>query len=287
MVRNFIEICNEIGFPVSKEKTEWASTVVIFLGVVLNGEKLCLAIPQDKLVQALNMVSKMRDSKKTTVKAIQRLAGTLNFLNKVIVPGRPFMRRMYMKYADIANKDVCRLKPYHHVAVDTEFRSDCNTWRLFLMNQASFSRPIVDFEDSIIDSKDVGFYTDVSLAELKGFGCIFGPKFTWGIWEPNFIRECKPSIAYAELYALCIGIFTWQEHLSNIKMIAYCDNKSVRDMVNSMASGCKNCMYLIRLLTLNNLIHNRKIKVIYVESKNNAKSDALSRGKISKYLRLA
>ena len=57
----------------------------------------------------------------------------------------------------------------------------------------------------------------------------------------------------------------------------------VVNMVNNLASKCHRCMYLIRLLTLNGLICNRRVAVKYVSSKNNVLSDALSRLKLNTF----
>ena len=54
LVRSFIELCEELGVPVSIEKTDWASTLITFLGVLLDGKNLVLAIPEDKRIKALN-----------------------------------------------------------------------------------------------------------------------------------------------------------------------------------------------------------------------------------------
>ena len=288
MVRTFLTICRNIGFPVSLEKTEWDTSTIMFLGIILTGKKHGLAIPKDKIVTVINMVSKMRDSKKTTVRQIQRLAGTLNFLNKVVQLGRPFMRRMYAKYTGIVSKDTTfsKLKHYHHITVDQEFRNDCQVWRLFLLHQSAFVHPMTDFDLNTVHTVDVGFFTDAHRAIAKGVGYVFGTKFTWGIWEPGYIEFCQPSIVYLVLYALCMGIFTWQEELRNIKMVAYHDNTAVRDMFNQLSGRDKNSMYLIRLLTLNNLIHNRKLKVVYLNMKKNSLADALSHREIDRFLKL-
>ena len=88
---------------------------------------------------------------------------------------------------------------------------------------------------------------------------------------------CALSIEFLELYALCMGIFIWEEKLTNIRITIFCGNKSVRDMVNSTSSKCKVCMILIRLLVLNCLIFNRKIYVEYISMHHNTLADALSR----------
>ena len=37
MVRSFIQICNKIGCPIAHQKTEFASNLIVFLGILLNG----------------------------------------------------------------------------------------------------------------------------------------------------------------------------------------------------------------------------------------------------------
>ena len=284
MVRLFLDICQQINFPVSHEKTCWASNIVVFLGIVLDGKRLCTAIPEDKLIKALNMVSNMIHRKKATVKEIQRLAGMLNFLNKAIHPGRAFTRRMYSKYSDIADGKTV-LKHYHHVKVDKEFRNDCEVWRTFLLNQEAYSRPFIDVKRNTFTAVKLRFYTDASKHSSKGFGCVFGNRYTFGIWEKDYIKKFNPSIAYLELLALCIGIFTWQEKLSNMRIEVLCDNNSAKSMVNNLSTGGKNCMYLVRLLTLNNLLHNRRVFVKFISTKKNTLADALSRLQFKRFFK--
>ena len=93
----------------------------------------------------------------------------------------------------------------------------------------------------------------------------------------------KPSIEFLELYMLYAGIITWQNLLSDCRIVVHCDNKAVISMVNTMMSSCKYCMHIIRLLTLNALICNRRVSVIYVKSKDNVLSDTLSRLNFAKF----
>ena len=78
------------------EKTEFGSIIMIFLGILLDGEKPSLSIPEDKRQKALNQLISIINKKKATIKEIQCLTGLLNFLNKAIIPGRAFTRRMYL-----------------------------------------------------------------------------------------------------------------------------------------------------------------------------------------------
>ena len=111
-------------------------------------------------------------------------------------------------------------------------------------------------------------------------------KWIQGFWSKQFMVTAKPSIKYLELFALCAGLFIWENSLKNCRITVYCDNQSVISMINNLTSGCKNCMILIRMLVLNGLKFNRRERATYVSSKNNYLSDALSRGQMSRFRRL-
>ena len=137
LVNIFLNICELIQFPVALEKTEWASLHVIFLGLMLNGDTHTISIPLDKRAKAKFMLEYFSTKNKATVKELQCLAGYLNFLNKAVVPGRTFTRRMYSKFAGALEGGPVivkgkQLKPHHHVGLDSEFKCDCKVWLSFL-----------------------------------------------------------------------------------------------------------------------------------------------------------
>ena len=80
------------------EKTEFAKIRVVFLGILLDGESHILSIPEEKRIRAVNLLKLFIDKREATVKELQKLSGYLNFLTRVIVPGRTFTRRMYVKF---------------------------------------------------------------------------------------------------------------------------------------------------------------------------------------------
>ena len=300
LVRKFLSICRQINFPVALDKTEGADTKMIFLGILIDGESRTLCVPEEKRLKALHMLKYIGQARKATVRQLQSLAGTLNFINKAIHPGRAFTRRMYAKFSfasanktlihyDEESKSIegekqpsvkgCKLKPYHHVTLDKEFRFDCLVWEFFLANRQihqNLCRPLADLEGDW-GAEVLDFYSDASLCATKGYACDYNTNWLYEQWPPNFIKDCKPSIAFAELFAVCVGIFTWTKDIQNRKIIVFCDNLSVCNMLNHITSGCSNCMYLIRLVTLENFKHNRRLFVHYVKSRENVFADSLSR----------
>ena len=66
----------------------------------------------------------------------------------------------------------------------------------------------------------------------------------------------------------------------------FCDNEAVVHMVNNATSKCKNCMVLLRLLVLECMLHNVRVMVKHVGTKDNGKTDALSRLDMVRFLKL-
>ena len=225
LIREFLRLCEEIGVLVATEKTEWADECIVFLGVLLDGRHLMMRLPLEKRLKALTMLRTFIDKRKATVKELQELCGYLNFLCKVIFPGRPFIRRMYVKYSNVLKvphprnaDDTChiitnyKLKLHHHVRLDAEFKANCKVWIDFLDVDKGLQEivncPMIDLLSPDLTSTEICFYSDASAGKMRGFvGCIYNSRWLRGDWN-GFIEAKNPSIKYLELYALCAGIFT-------------------------------------------------------------------------------
>ena len=195
---------------------------------------------------------------------------------------------MYAKYSNISDKRGRLLKQYHHINLDVEFKGDCTMWLRFLDHEdlaMVVSRPFIDLTQASLP-QTITFYSDASAAEFLGYGVYFNEFWTFSQWEDGFIKQCNPSIAFLELYALVAGIFLWGEKIQNTRATIYCDNKSARDMVNSTVSRCPFCMKLIRRLIYRCLELNLRIFVKYVESENNEIADSLSRLEFKRFKKL-
>lgn len=154
----FIDICSQINLPLSEDKTQWATQVMVFLGLVINMISQTISLPLDKLDRATRELDIMIRSKKTMARDIQKLAGLLNFFCKAVVPGRAFTRRMYNK--------IDHMKPHHHTHVDSELRCDCRVWQEFLDMEQSVCRPFIDFQE-ILHADQLDFYTDAALDKFR------------------------------------------------------------------------------------------------------------------------
>ena len=284
LVRQFLALCEFLGCSVAPEKTEWGAVKMIFLGIMLNGDTCTLSVPMDKANKALELLNWAIDSKKVTVKFIQRLTGTLNFLNKAIVPGRAFTRGMYSKLS-VEDSQGRKLKQHHHVKLNNSFIQDCLVWKSFLgadnLNNRIF-RPFVDVE-LYQDSQTLEFYTDTSLNEGLGCGGTFMNEYFVAQWPEGFVYNCRPSIQFLELFALTAGVLIWGDKMVNCRVAIFCDNESVKSMVNSFTSSCSQCRKLLRILAFEGLKYNRRLFVRHVRTEINTLADALSRLNFRKF----
>ena len=274
-INKFIEICKNINFPVSMEKTFWATTRLSFLGLLIDTVSQLICIPIEKVEKATKLINNVLSKKNHTIQLhqLQQLTGFLNFLGKAVVPGRAFTRRLYAVEESANQKG---MKKHHHVKVTAEMRMDLELWLVFLRHPNIYARKFLDM-NNCITSKEVEFYTDASANDQLGCGGIFQQNWFVQQWDERFIRQFKPSINYLELYALTVAISAWIHKLKNQRIYIFCDNMSVVQMVNKTSSKCKNCMVLIRIIVLKALTYNVKINVKHVPGKYNKYSDWLSR----------
>ena len=278
-VQEFLKVCDEIAFPVSLEKTFWATTKLTFLGLLIDTINQWVCIPVEKIKKAKLLIESILDkeSKKVTLNQLQKVCGFLNFLGRCVIPGRAFTRRLYIYTAND------KLKPHHHIRVNAEMRDDLRMWLTFLSHPTVFSRPFLDFSTCIVvDETDM--YSDAS--GKIGFGAICGESWMHQIWCPIFLERKKPSIEYLELYAVTAAVLAWIHRFKNRRIILFCDNESVVNMINYTTTSCKNCMVLIRIIVLKGLIENIRIFTRHVPGVKNDLADSLSRDKIGHFHKL-
>ena len=188
IMEHFFVLCEEVGIPISFDKTEKAQICIVFLGIMLDGKQMLMRLPLEKREKAIKLIQNLMDKKKATVHELQELCGYLNFLCKAIFPGRPFIRRMYAKYSEKMQlkgydkknswERKFALKPHHHICLDAEFKADCKVWLTFLNKDSDLNqivnRPMIDVLAPSVTSEEICFYSDAS--SKIGYGCLFDTK---------------------------------------------------------------------------------------------------------------
>ena len=235
-----MKICSKIGCPISAEKTQYADAVIEFLGTLINGKLHLLAIPEDKRIKTVNLLKYTIHKKKVTINFVQKLTGTLNFLNRTIIPERAFMKGMY-KNLCTKNANGIPLKPYHHTYLKADFLQDCHVWLNFLMRgmDRNICRPFIDFSVQQCSYETLNFYSDSSRNGKLGMGAVYNDHWIVSQWSQGFVETENPSIKFLELYAVTLALIVWrtESRLQNCRVVIFCDNQAMLHMVNNVASS--------------------------------------------------
>ena len=164
LVGIFTQVCNEIHFPVSEEKTVLACSQLTFLGLLIDTLRRMVSIPVDKVHNLRHLIDRMlkKKSNKVTLLEMQQICGHLNFVCQAVVPGRAFLRRLYYATQGVR-------KSYYHIKLTQDLKKDLLMWQDFLHHPAVYSRPFIDFE-SVLQATEVDLYTDASRNFSLGAG---------------------------------------------------------------------------------------------------------------------
>ena len=278
-VQTFLRICQYIRFPVNMDKTFSGSTQFIFLGLLIDTIRQIVCVPVEKIQKAVALINETLSQSKITLLRLQKLCGFLNFLCRAIVPGRAFTRCLYVHTASKGSK----LKPHHHIKITGEMKADMRMWLSFLERPEACSRPFLDY--SGVDAIELDLYSDASRNFDLGFGGICGINWVFGKWD-QFTKNVEPSIEYLELFAVMTVVLLLIKRFRNKRVTLFCDNMSVVHMINGMSSSCRNCMVMIRKITLEGLLQNVRIFAKHVRTNQNGPSDALSRLQFQRFKRI-
>ena len=138
------------------------------------------------------------------------------------------------------------------------------------------------------EAPELDFFTDASGGkETGGCGGMLQNEWFKATWNPSFMEEKNPSIAYLELFALVSAVIIWKVKLANSRFTMFCDNQAVVEMVNNLTSGCQNCMYLLWILVKTSLLENFRIFAKYIRTDLNGRADALSRNDYDRFIKIS
>ena len=265
----------ELNVPLAPAKTVGPATRLEFLGIILDSEQMQASLPQDKVIRLQEELAKWSNRRKGTLKELQSLIGSLNFACRVIPPGRAFLQR-------IINLTIGIKKPYHHVRLNAAFFEDIRMWQMFLKdwNGKQFFLNTA-WESSV----SLQLFTDAS--STIGYGGIFGRQWFQGAWENLDRQKQGLSINWKELYAIVVACHIWGSRWSQKRLLFYCDNQSVVEIINSKRSKCPAIMSLVRNLTLLTLQNNFYFKAMHIPGSKNEIADSLSRFQVERFRMLA
>ena len=149
---SFLRMCSDLGVPIKRDKTEYTTTCITFMGLKLDSSKMEARLPQDKLDKVRLLLRKHSMTRKIKLKDLQSLLGLLNFCCKVVMPGRCFLRRLYDLTKSVSH-------PNHRITLNKESRKDIQAWLIFADH---FNGRNILMEQRWVTSESLEFFTDAA-----------------------------------------------------------------------------------------------------------------------------
>ena len=277
MMNSFQSCCDQMGVPVAVEKTEGPSTVIVFLGLELDSILMQIRIPMEKLAALVSAIRDILSHKRTVrLRELQSLIGSLNFVCRAVVPGRPFCRRLIDATCGVPSK-------HHHITVNRGMRLDLQMWLTFFQDFNGISV----FHESVWHSNaDVCLFTDSSAA--NGFGAYFQGQWVCESWPISWTEQGRTAnITLLEYFPILVAVCIWGEQMRNKKVKFSCDNKPVVEIINRQTSKSPEIMVLVRAFTLKCLQLNLVFRAEHISGADNGIADSLSRFQMDRFRDLA
>lgn len=261
-----LDTCHDAQFEVSPSpgKVVWPTTVIEFLGLILDSIRMEIRISESRKQEILQELSSFLARQTCTKRQLLSLIGKLGFASRVVRAGRTFVRRL-IELAKSAHS------LHHHVRLSVAAKKDIQWWQLFLPRWNGVSlmpSPTVSTQATL------QLYTD---ACLTGLGAVFGSAW-WALSIPvDLPTLLGRPIAYLELFAVVTAIATFAPRLKGQTILLHCDNTVTVSAITSGTCRCPEIMCLVRALFYYCAQHNILVKCHYITSKVNSAADALSR----------
>lgn len=274
LLASFKDICAQLRVPLAEEKTAGPCQVITYLGLEIDTIKRIIRVPDGKVLSLKEKIRSALARKKLSLKEIQSLVGSLNFVCRAVAPGRAFTRRLVGLSRGLR-------KPHHKVRVTTGAKLDLLMWLEFLdhFNGVSPFRLLGWQDNNVLE-----LFTDASAS--IGFGGFFDGHWFHGRWTPELLA-LSPSIAFCEFYPLVLAVFCWASHLANRRVRFRTDNEAVVAIINKQSSGCDRIMHLVRMFVCQCLRYNITFKAVHIPGVHNDIADSLSRFQVARFRSLA
>ena len=249
---------SDVNFTVNPQKVSSPTTVLEFLGIVIDSDLMQLRISKDRLEAVIAELSKWIGRTHAQKREILSLVGKLTFVSRVVRSGRTFVRRMI----DTAKK----VKLLHHkIYLSKDFKADVEWWLMYLPTWNGIS---VFYEDEWVSSDAMDLFTDASDQAVSGYF-----NRSWFVLPVS----TQHSINWRELYAIVVAAATFGMHWQGKRINFHCDNMSVVYVLSSGTSRNPDLMCLVRELFFVAAMYQFEFRATYINTKVNLIADSLSR----------
>ena len=250
-------ILRKLGFGINYKKMEGPCRRLIFLGIILDTEKMTVEMPTGKLTEFHLCVQKTFTSEKVTKRHLQSLAGKLNWASQCIYGSRFHVQGILARIKGLK-------KPWHRARVTNEMRRDL-AWWLRYMEHFNGTVPMVDNRPGTPLVMD---------ACPEASGAFYHGDWYHARFHPALSNMC---INYKEIMALEPAVVRWGKLWQDKKVYVYSDNQTAVALINKGRCADPIVMQSLRNIFWHSAVHNFRLQAQWYPGYLNGLADAASR----------
>ncbi len=273
---------DELRMPLDPAKTKIESQVQEVLGYQIDTRVMTASCTPERLMEIRRLTSQWLEYKRCTLKQLQSLIGLLEFVSRVVRPGRAMLSRLYAMTRPFSNNH------HTHRRVSDDARADIRWWNTFIHEWNGVSLLYeVEWQTSTSMGLHIALTTD---ACLTGYGAAWNGECIAGAWDATDLSEAmrkeRESMPYLELKALVIAAATWGHRWKGMRVHFECDCKPVVQAISKGWSSASHTAHLLRTLVYIACKHGFEYRCTHIDGVRNVLADALSRdGDTHEYVR--
>jgi hypothetical protein len=269
-----LDLFAQLGLPVQRDKLEREgvpATTMVFLGVVIDSDKMELRLEEARIAAMKSTLSKWCRRKRAKLRSIQSLAGVLNFAAAVIRPGRLYCHEIY-RATRVSAGDRGKW-----ITLSDAFRADVRWWLDVGMDWPGVA-VIPPFEP--LTPEAAQWYTDAS---QWGYGAYFQGEFFYGEWSDE---ERSLSINLRELLAVYFALAVFGPRVAHSHIWARCDNEMAVFVIGKLSAREPLLVHILRKLHAVQARHDVTLSPHHINGVDNVLADPLSRNRLDIFFSL-
>ena len=253
-------IMAELGLEEALHKVCPPAQTMIWLGILFNSVEMTMRIPPEKMDEIKMTLESWEGKKRATLKELQSLMGTLNFVASVSPPARIFTNRML---------EVLREAPKRGTeTLSAGFKADL---RFFLTLWPDYNGL------RILEKHDVACQAELELdACLTGCGAYAGTHYYSERFPESVLRENHP-IAHLELLNVVVATKVWAKKWTGQRVRVDCDNTNACLAIQSGRTRDPYMQRCAREIFMVCTVHDIELRAVHKPGAELHRADALSR----------
>ena len=270
-LERLLATCKELGIPLKVSKIEGPSTIIIFLGIEFDTQRMEMRLPEEKKARLHSLIqSWLQRERAASKREILSLLGELSHACKVVIPGRIFLRRLI-------NLACSRPNINDWIRLNEEAKADLRWWDLFLSKWNGVSM----LKSHTERPPDVHVFTDASGS--WGCGASWEDRWFKAPWSTAWLSV---NITIKEMVPIILALAVWGQQWASQHVQIHSDNMAVVEIVRAKSSRDRKVMHLLRCMHFFMARHDIRLTAVHVPGVSNSRADALSRNNVPLFMQI-